>query len=103
MANRLTLEAVVVAGEDQVSASLAQSAESDVVLLDLKEGVYYELTGVGARIWELIQHPGSIGAILATLLEEFEVGPKQCEEDLIALLGEMTKRGLVEVQEPSGP
>ncbi len=37
--------------------------------------------------------------IREALLEEYDVSPDRCERDLVALLGELASRGLVEVRD----
>lgn len=76
-------------------------AES-VVILTLKDGVYYELKDVGARVWELIQEPHSVEFILDKLLEEYDVDGKRCETDLLALAENLAKLGLIEIQSIDG-
>lgn len=96
MKTTLSNTSVVVAAKDQVSSNLG---EEEVAILDLKAGVYYGLDTVGARIWDLIQEPKTVAKIRDTLLEEYDVEPDRCEPDLIALLDEMSERGLVEVKD----
>jgi hypothetical protein len=85
--------AVVVAIQDQVSTSL----EDEAVILNLKDGVYYGLDPIGARIWELVQQPRGVGAIRNIILKEYEVDPERCEQDLVRLLQDLAARGLIEV------
>jgi hypothetical protein len=77
---------------------LATSFDDDLVLLNLKDGVYYGLEGVGTRIWALIQRPTRVADIRDTIAAEYEVDPEVCETDLRALLGELVKRGLAVVK-----
>jgi len=49
----LSEESRLVVSKDQVSCDLAGEA----AILNLKNGVYYGLDPVGARIWNLIQEP----------------------------------------------
>jgi adenine-specific DNA methylase len=84
-----------VTSQNQISANLSSDFSGDVVILGLKDGIYYELKEVGARIWDLIQKPRSIQAILDTLLEEYEVEAQQCEAHVLALAEDMAKRGLI--------
>jgi hypothetical protein len=84
---------VVVASRDQVSCDLAGEA----VILGLRAGVYYGLDPVGARIWSLLQAPRGVQAIRDALLAEYDVEPEHCEEDLLALLGQLAAEGLIEV------
>jgi len=85
---------VVVVAQDLVSADL----EREAVILNLKDGVYYGLDPMGARIWNLIQQPRSVTEIIETLLEEYEVEPQRLSNDLLGLLKEMAARGLIEVR-----
>jgi hypothetical protein len=86
-------ETVLIAIKDQVSANL----EDEAVILHLKDGVYYGLNPVGARIWNLLQEARSVNQLRDILLSEYEVEPRRLEEDLLQLLQELASRGLIEV------
>jgi hypothetical protein len=90
----LSINTTVVAVPDQVSTNL----EDEAVILNLKDGVYYGLNPVGARIWQLIQAPRTIKEILETLLEEYDIEPQRCEQDLLKLLKELAAKQLIEVK-----
>ncbi len=78
---------------------LASAFGVELVILNLADGVYYGLEGVGARIWSLLQHPISVAAIRDALVAEYDVEPERCDRDLRALLGDLAARGLIEVRE----
>lgn len=86
------------ASHDQVSADLSSESVESVVILNLKNGVYYELQGVGTHVWSLIQQPSSVQSIIDKLLEEYEVDIEQCEVDLLELAENLAKFGLLEIQ-----
>jgi hypothetical protein len=86
---------IVVASGDQISSDLA----GEVVMLNLKNGTYYGLDAVGARIWELIQAPRPVAAVRDAILEEYEVEPERCEGDLLALLDKLAEAELIEVRD----
>lgn len=86
------------ASRDQVSADLSSQSAGSVVILNLKDGMYYELKEVGARVWNLIQQPRSVQFISDSLLEEYEVDAEQCEKDLLSLAENLAKFGLIEIQ-----
>lgn len=90
---RLSLNSSAVATKNQVSSDLGQEA----VILDLKSGVYYGLNDVGTRIWNLLQEPKTLSEIRDLILEEYEVEPECCEQELLALLYELLDAGLIEV------
>lgn len=98
MKTNLYVNSVLVASQNQVSADLSSGANGSVVILNLKDGVYYELKDVGARIWNLIQQPCSIQSIKNRLIEEYKVDAEQCEVDLLALAEHLARLGLIQVK-----
>lgn len=67
----------------------------EVVMLDLTSGQYMGLDPVGSRIWELISEKGTFGRILESVIHEYEVDPEQARSDLIRLLQELARSGLI--------
>lgn len=90
----LSIHSIVVAAPEQVSCPLGEES----AILNLKNTVYYGLNAVGARVWNLLQRPRSIGELRDVLLDEYEVEPERCEKDLLELLGKMREEGLIQVQ-----
>lgn len=82
----------VVATKEHLSSDL----NNESVILNLKSGVYYGLSAVGASVWNLIQQPRTVSEIQDALLEKYDVEPEQCERDLLALLQELEAEGLIE-------
>ena len=91
--DNIFLNTTVVASKEQASADLGDEA----AILNLKDGVYYGLDPVGARIWKLIQTPRTVREVRDTLLEEYDVEVDRCEEDLIALLQQLAKNDLIDI------
>ena len=87
----LTLESRVRISEDV----LFQDLQGEAVLLNLNSGVYYGLDPVGTRVWQLLGTHEKLADIASAVLDEFEVEKQTCEADLLALMGELEKRGLV--------
>ena len=90
----VSMDSVISPGKDVIHSNLAD----EVVLLDLKSGVYHGLEAVGARIWELLASPVSVRQVRDALIEEYDVDPRQCEQDLLQLIEELRNHGLVEVR-----
>ncbi|HEV2618179.1 MAG TPA: PqqD family protein [Candidatus Acidoferrales bacterium] len=93
MKSGFTNDAVIVATKQQVSCKLGE----EVAILSMKNSVYYGLDPVGARIWQLLQQPTSMGAIRDLIVEEYDVTPQQVESDLRELLEKLFGEGLVEL------
>jgi hypothetical protein len=66
-------------------------------ILHLKSGVYFGLNTVGASIWKLIQEPRTLKEIREVLLDEYDVEPNRCENDILELLRDLSTHGLIEI------
>jgi hypothetical protein len=94
----LALKSRVVVSDEQVHTSLGDEA----VILGLEDGVYYGLDAVGARVWSLLAEPRRVSEIVAAVTEEFDVGRERCEQDVLALLGELAERRLIREESDEG-
>ena len=94
MNSAISDRSVVVAAKDQVSCDLAGEA----AILNIKNGIYYGLDPVGARIWSLMQEPRAVAEIQNTITGEYDVEPERCARDLQSLLEQLLAEGLIEVK-----
>ena len=76
---------------------LAHDLQGETVILNLNTGVYWGLDPVGTRVWQLLQQQARVGAILETLLTEYDAAEDQLRQDLLNLLSRLMENGLVEV------
>ena len=89
----LTDESRIAVSKDQVSCDLAGEA----AILNLKNGVYYGLNPVGARIWALLQEPKTFAQIRDALLDDYDVERLSLESDIRDLLNQLAAQGLVDI------
>jgi hypothetical protein len=94
-AETISESAIVVAASDVLVSEFA----NELVLLNLRDGVYYGLEDVGARVWALLRQPTTLLAIRDALVSEYDVEPKRCDRDARALIGDLVAKGLVTIQE----
>ena len=93
--NKITVNSVVQLVKSQISCNWA----NEVVILGLKDSVYYGLNPVGAVIWDLIKEPKRVNEIVNVLFKEYCVEKQQCEDDILHLLEELKSEELIEVIE----
>lgn len=94
MPSAITLDSSVQASTEQVSCEVTP----DVVILNLKNGEYYGMNEVGARIWRLLQEPRTVAEIRDHVVEAYpDVTPEQCTLDLLSLLEDLAASSLIEV------
>ena len=65
------------------------------VMMDIATGKYYNLGETGGRIWELLDTPTTVEALLKTLTSEYDVTSEQCEADITPFLCQMVEKGLL--------
>lgn len=86
----LTSRSRVVAADEQVSTSVGD----EIVILGMRDGVYYGLDAVGARLWSLLKEARLVSDLVEIVAAEFDVDAVRCERDVLALLEDLTARGL---------
>ena len=65
------------------------------VMMDIMSGKYYNLGSVGGRIWELLEEPTSVAALVEKLTAEYDVSAQQCRADIEPFLNTLLDRGLL--------
>ena len=88
-------QAIISPMPEQISSEL----NGEAVILNLSSGVYYGLNEVGARIWQIIQAPCSLEKIQNALLEEYDVPPDVCKQEILKLLLELKNANLIEISD----
>jgi hypothetical protein len=94
MNRNITLASVVSAVQEQVACEVA----GDLVILNMRNGQYFGLNSVGAKIWGMLDESREVRAIRDLLLDAYpEVEPEVCTTDLLELLVELVDAELVEI------
>ena len=65
------------------------------VMMDIMSGKYYNLGEVGGRIWELLEEPMTVNALVQKLTAEYDVSAEQCRADIEPFLNILLDRGLL--------
>lgn len=69
--------------------------DGEAVLINLSNGMYYSIEGVGGRVWELIEGGQTLTTIKRIILAFYEIGEQQVEKDLNAFIEELIDENLV--------
>ena len=88
------------AGSDVVTRKgdlLTTEVDGELIAMSIENGACYGLNAVGTRIWALIEAPRSIDSLCATLLEEFDVAPDVCRDQVTELLASLRDEGMVAI------
>ena len=83
----------IILSSEQVSCDLGGEA----AIVNLKNGVYYGLDPVGARVWNLLRVPVTFAQLLDALLSVYEVERLTLESDIRRFVHQLAEQGLVEI------
>ena len=65
------------------------------VMMDIMTGKYYNLGEIGGRIWEILEEPMTVTALVGKLTDEYDVSAKQCRADIEPFLTKLLAQGLL--------
>lgn len=89
----LSLDSVLV----QREGNIASDMDGEKVMLNVKNGKYYNLGEVGGAIWEALAAPVSIRRIAEIMQETFEVPAELAQQDVIDFVQNLLNEDLVAV------
>lgn len=92
-ARTLTPSSSVRQSSDQVSCDL----DREVVLLNIKNGDYYNFDDIASDIWRSLGEPMTIRTLVDRQLGKYRAAPEQCEQDVLDFLEELLGDGLIEI------
>jgi len=76
-----------------------RTVDNDGVLLNLATGYYYTLNEAGRFFWESLDGRKKLSEIHGELLERYDVEREASGKDLLEILQDLLKEGLVEIHE----
>jgi Coenzyme PQQ synthesis protein D (PqqD) len=77
---------------------LATTFGNEVVLLNLRDGIYYGLEDVGALIWSTLARPVTVRDICTAVCAEYDVDARRCERDVLEVVGDLSNCGLIQIR-----
>jgi hypothetical protein len=79
----------------QIQELVSAEIDEETVLMSVANGKYYGMDPIGSRIWALIAEPIKVSELCRVLLEEFEVEPAECEQDVLSFLNKLYGDSLI--------
>jgi hypothetical protein len=75
---------------------LTTAVGDDLLMLNIKAGLYHNLNPMGARIWELLAVPTTLGEMVDQLVSEFAVSREDCAQQVGFFVEELRGKGLLD-------
>jgi hypothetical protein len=79
--------------------TISGKLHDEMVMMDLDQGKYFSLNPVATRIWDLLERPLSVSGLCMILIDEYDVEPECCVQEVQEHLQEMIRLGLIVRQE----
>jgi hypothetical protein len=74
---------------------IASDMNGERVLLCVDSGKYYNLGAIGTVIWDHMEKPVTVGSIVQSLLDQYEVDRPSCEAEVFAFLARLSEERLI--------
>ncbi|MHA7964365.1 lasso peptide biosynthesis PqqD family chaperone [Paenibacillus sp. CAU 1782] len=74
---------------------IASDMNGERVLLCVDSGKYYNLGAIGTVIWDLLEKPVTVGSVVQSLLDEYEIDRPSCEAEVFAFLARLSEERLI--------
>lgn len=87
----MTMQTILVRKAEIMAADM----DGSTVMMDIQTGKYYNLGAVGGVIWELLEQPITVEALIGKLMKKYNVPAEQCEKDTMQFLQQLMSSGLV--------
>lgn len=69
--------------------------DGEAVLINLSNGMYYSIDGVGGRIWELIEKGQSLAGVVRDIAARYDIDEKTADADVKKFVEELVAENLV--------
>jgi acetylornithine/succinyldiaminopimelate/putrescine aminotransferase len=83
----------------QGEGNIVSDMDGEKVMLSIQNGKYYNLGEMGGVIWDLIKNPITINQIVNSLIAQYEVEQRECEEQVMAFIKMLNDESLIKVEE----
>jgi hypothetical protein len=85
----------------KISAQASRVTRGEALVVLIEQRSLHRLNDVGTRVWELCDGR-SLGEIVGTIVEEFEVEPVQAASEVHAFVEELLGLGALQLPEAAG-
>ena len=92
--NTLSMQSVITRNTEIVTADM----DGETVMMSIELGKYYNLGKMGSVIWNMIETPLTVEALIGKLLNAYDVERAQCETEVLAFLSDTVENGLVKLE-----
>ncbi|MCP4650969.1 MAG: PqqD family protein [PVC group bacterium] len=76
-----------------------QEVEENVVVVNSNTRKVHILSGIGGRIWQILEHPRQQTDIVNVIMQEYDVAREQAENDVDSFLQELAQKEIIKIKD----
>lgn len=76
---------------------IATEMDGDIVMMHVRSGQYFGISGVGPRLWALLEHPMTIEQMTDTIVSEYKVDEQTCRGDILIFVQALLDQGAAQI------
>lgn len=76
---------------------IATDMDGDIVMMHVTSGQYFGISGVGTRIWALLERPITLAELTSTIVSEYVVDEQTCYKDILVFVQTLMDQGAAQV------
>jgi Coenzyme PQQ synthesis protein D (PqqD) len=73
--------------------------DGELVVINLRNGLYYASSGVGVHIWQRLEQGASVSQIVHDVVGHYDVPAERAATDVTAFIDKLTNESLVEASD----
>jgi hypothetical protein len=77
----------------------AKVIDGEAIIMNLSNGFYYSMDGVGAEIWQQVEDGETVGRIVGSLGHRYGIAQERAAEDVRVLVSRLLEEGLAVVSD----
>ncbi|MFY2249349.1 lasso peptide biosynthesis PqqD family chaperone [Priestia megaterium] len=81
----------------QSEGNIVSDMGNEKVMLNIKNGKYYNLGEIGGEIWESISKPTEVNNLVNHIVKKYDVQTDKCEEEVISFLENLYQESLIKL------
>ncbi|MBS1780551.1 MAG: PqqD family protein [Bacteroidetes bacterium] len=68
--------------------------DGEIVMMNITTGLYVSLNETAKQIWNMLEKPQPLSAVVDALSVEYNVTREQCEKDVLPFIEQLLERGI---------
>jgi hypothetical protein len=76
---------------------ISSIVNDEVILMDIKTGNYIALKTAAHAIWDILVKPITVSALIAQILQEYDVAEEEATVDTIDFLKQLLDQGMINI------